>query len=137
MKKPADLSKSVEAALAEAQRVVKDTQTRALQLFHERQVIDRDALWMWLSGSSDTCWRVTDIVERKDSFIVTIALPGVDRQLLELTRQPRELTIRSDAAAAAHVLDVENRIRLPVDLRSDRVTAHLIEGSLVITAPKK
>jgi hypothetical protein len=63
-------------ALAEAERVIEKTLRNALDLFHARGVINRAAIAKWLSGARDACWRVTDIVEREDRFVITIALPA-------------------------------------------------------------
>jgi HSP20 family molecular chaperone IbpA len=124
------------AALTETERVIENTRRDALSLFHSRGVIDRAALAKWVSGARDACWHVTDIVEHDASFVISIALPGVDPEFVELTRGPRHLVIRTRSgtqAGAAHVLQ---RLDLPVDLSSERVQAELRQGALVITAPK-
>lgn len=126
---------AVSAALAETERVIENTRREALGIFHTRGVIDREALANWLNGASNPCWHVTDVVERESGFVITIALPGADLRLMELTREPRRLVIRtragSDSAASRRL-----RLDLPFDLTSDRVRAELREGALVISVPK-
>jgi HSP20 family molecular chaperone IbpA len=124
------------AALAETERVIERTRREALGLFHARGVIDRSSLAAWVNGGRDACWHVTDIVERETTFVITIALPGVDPKLAELTREPRQLLIRTRPASSG-AFRVLRRINLPVDLGSEHVKAELREGALIIEAPKR
>lgn len=135
-RKYARASYGVSAALAEAEQVIERTRRDALDLFHARGVIDRAALAEWVSGARDACWHVTDIVERETTFVITIALPGVHAGLAELTREPRQLVIRTRFGSDSRDSQVLRRVDLPVDLNSERVEAELREGALVITAPK-
>ena len=130
---PAD---SISAALAEAERVIEKTRRDSLDLFHARGVIGRAALGKFLSGARDGCWRITDVVEYENRFIISLALPGIHAGLVELTREPRQLLIRARAAADSGASQVLRRLDLPVDLSSDDVTAELREGGLVISVPK-
>lgn len=134
--KNARAADSISAALAEAERVIEKTRRDSLDLFHARGVIDRAALAKWLSGARDGCWRITDVVEHEDRFIIALALPGIHAGLAELTREPRQLLIRTRAGADGGASQVLRRLDLPVDLSSDDVTAELREGRLVISVPK-
>jgi HSP20 family molecular chaperone IbpA len=133
--KKAQVLDGVSAAFSEAARVIEKTRRDALDLFHARGVIDRAALAKWVSGARDACWHVADIVEGETAFVITISLPGVHPALAELTREPRQLVMRTRSSldSAAQVL---RRLDLPIDLSSERVAAELREGALVITAPK-
>jgi HSP20 family molecular chaperone IbpA len=127
---------SISAALAVAEQVIEKTRRDALDLFHARGVIDRVALAKWLSGARDACWRITDVVEYEDRLIISLALPGVHAGLVELTREPRQLLIRTRSGAGSGASQVLRRLDLPVDLSSKDVTAELREGALVISVPK-
>ncbi len=127
---------AVSAALAETERVIEKTRRDALELFRARGVIDRTAQTKWLNGTHDACWRIKDIVEREDSFVISIALPGRNNDLVEVIREPRRLVIRTRGGADSHTSKVLRRLDLPVDLSSERVEAQLREGALVITVPK-
>ncbi len=127
---------SVSAALAEAERVIEKTRRDALDLFHERGVIDRAALAKWLNGARDACWRITDVVEYEDRLTINLALPGIHAGLVELTREPRQLLIRTRSGADSGASQVLRQLDLPVDLSSQDVTAELREGALLISVPK-
>jgi HSP20 family molecular chaperone IbpA len=130
---PAD---SISAALAEAERVIEKTRRDSLDLFHARGVIGRAALAKLLSGARDGCWHITDVVEYENRFIISLALPGIHPGLVELTREPRQLLIRTQSGADSGASQVLRQLDLPVDLSSDDVTAELREGGLVISVPK-
>jgi len=124
------------AALAETERVIEKTRRDALDVLYARGVIDRTALAKWLSGARDACWRITDVVEYEDRFVITIALPGIHAGFVELTREPRQLVIRTRPGADCDASQALRRLDLPVDLNSERVSAELHEGALVISVPK-
>ena len=126
----------ISAAVAEVERVIENTRRDALDLFHARGAIDRATLAKWLSGAREACWRITDIVECEDRFVITIALPGIHPGLVELTREPRQLVIRTLSSPNGSASQVLRRLDLPVDLSSERVAAELREGALVVSVPK-
>jgi HSP20 family molecular chaperone IbpA len=134
--KHAPASHAVLAALAEAERVIVKTRCDALELFRARGVIDRAALTRWLNGAHDACWRIRDIVERDDSFVISIELPTPHDGPMELTREPRRLVIRTRDRADGVTPKVLRRLDLPIDLSSERVEAELREDALVIRVPK-
>jgi hypothetical protein len=134
-RKNAGAADSISAALAEADRVIEKTRRVALDLFHARGVIDRAALPKWLSAR-DACWGITDIVEHKDKFVITIELPGNHAELVELTHEPRQLVIRTRSGGDSGASQVLRRLDLPVDLNSERVRAELREGALVVSVPR-
>jgi HSP20 family molecular chaperone IbpA len=120
-------------ALSQTERLLAETQRRALKLFYDRGILDRDELRQWLDGPDDACWRVIGIVEREKDFVVSIALPGVDARFIELTREPRPLILRSDTHTG---WTVPRKLDLPVDWQSDKLAAFLKEGNLVVMLPK-
>jgi HSP20 family molecular chaperone IbpA len=126
----------VSSALAEAERVIQETRHDALDLFHARGVTDRAALAKWLIGARDACWHITDVVERETAFVITIAIPGVHAELVELTREPRQLVVRTRSGSDSDGSQVLRRLDLPIDLTSERLKAEMRDGALVITAPK-
>jgi HSP20 family molecular chaperone IbpA len=126
-------SRHIGSALAETERLLAETQRRALNVFYDRGILDRDQLQKWLDGPEDACWRVVGIVEREKDFVVSIALPGVDAGFMELTREPRPLIVRT---APSREWTVPRKLNLPVDWQSDKLAAFLKEGNLVIMLPK-
>jgi HSP20 family molecular chaperone IbpA len=136
MKMAARQSADSPSALVQAEQVLEATRRRVLRLLYERGEVDRNTLYMLLALKADACWRITEIVERETDFVITVALPGADAELLDLTVEARELVITAKPAAYPFPATVSGRLGLPIDLQSDSVKASLHHGTLVVIAPK-
>jgi len=101
---------------------------------------------------------VIDVWEEVDHFTVEAALPGVERDAVEIHALGRKLTVKGQWRPAAKVEEAGpeqgetvarkyyNRERpvgpfqrvlaFPTDIDSERVEAHLHNGLLTITVPK-
>ena len=109
----------------------------------------------FLSGAHDSAARVwvpaLDVAERKDAYLITLELPGVDPRTVDLSFEQNVLTIRGTKpstllAAPEQELRVyanergsgtfERAVRLPEFVDGDRIAAHALNGVLEITVPK-
>jgi HSP20 family protein len=100
-------------------------------------------------GMAKTAWApALDITERKDAYLVTVELPGVGIDDLEITFQDGLLTIQGERHDAHHsseekVHRVERRygtflrsITLPTHVMADAIEASTQDGVLQILVPK-
>ena len=89
-----------------------------------------------------------DIVETDEAIIVTLELPGVDKEAIEITATDDELSIYAKRAAVLGVdesaqdcersHDIFRRnIRLPCGIKREQAKAALNKGLLTITVPKE
>ena len=96
-----------------------------------------------------TAWApALDISERKDAYLVTVELPGVEAEDLEITLEDGLLTIQGDRQFTSESSEqqfhrVERRygafrrsITLPAQVQTDRIEASLDNGVLQIVVPK-
>lgn len=89
-----------------------------------------------------------DVVDHEDEFVVTVDLPGFDRDEIDVRVMDHRLTIE-----AAHEEEIEEgdetylrqershreltrTITLPDAVEEDAVTAHMKNGVLTVTCPK-
>jgi HSP20 family protein len=89
-----------------------------------------------------------DITERKDAYLVTVELPGVGTEDLEITFEDGLLTIQGERAfghdsAGEKVHRIERRygafrrsITLPSHVQPDKIEASAQDGVLLILVPK-
>jgi HSP20 family protein len=87
-----------------------------------------------------------NIVERKDQFVVTAEMPGVDKDGLELTLENNVLTIvgrRKDASPSGTVLfrestqrDFRRVFELAPSIDGDKIQARIEQGVLTLELPK-
>ena len=91
-----------------------------------------------------------DVTERKDAYLVTIELPGVDPKDVDISFEQNVLTVRGTKASTIAAGDSELRvyanervsgaferaIRLPEFVNGDEISAHSANGLLEITIPK-
>jgi len=100
-------------------------------------------------GTAKAAWApALDITERKDAYLVTVELPGVGIDDLEITFQDGLLTIQGERHDAHHsseemVHRVERRygrflrsITLPTHVMADAIEASTQDGVLQILVPK-
>lgn len=96
-----------------------------------RQFGDTDALQPWTSESRRE--PLTDLIERGDSLSVTVELPGVEKDQIELRATPRELTISVENPDRRYYKEMD----LPSAVDPDSVKATFRNGVLDITLQKR
>ena len=116
------------------------TLARALGRYGQRQGAAADATPAWAPA--------LDISERKDAYLMTVELPGVKLDDLQITLQDGLLTIQGERHFANDSSDqqfhrVERRygafrrsITLPTHVQADAVEATVEDGVLQIMVPK-
>lgn len=99
--------------------------------------------------SSAATWLPTmDVVERADAFVVTLDVPGVAHDSIDLTFDRGALTIRGTRGGAEYsdedkiyvaerpVGEFERVVRLPETVDADRIQASFEAGVVTILIPK-
>ncbi|MEW1653715.1 MULTISPECIES: Hsp20/alpha crystallin family protein [unclassified Streptomyces] len=89
---------------------------------------------------------LADLHETDDAYVVEAELPGVPRDAIDVAIDNRELSISGEykECGSEGVLrrttrrtgSFTYRSALPVDVRTDEVTANLTDGVLTVTLPK-
>jgi HSP20 family protein len=105
--------------------------------------------WHSATGVSTPAWApVLDIAERTDAYLVTVELPGVKLDDLEITLEDGLLTIQGERhgtndTSQEQVHRLERRsgafrraITLPAQVMADEVEASMEDGVLRIVVPK-
>jgi HSP20 family protein len=100
-------------------------------------------------SSRATAWApALDISERKDAYLVTVELPGVEAEDLEITLEDGLLTIQGERhfahdSSEQHFHRVERRygafrraITLPAQVQAEQIEASVDNGVLQILVPK-
>lgn len=77
----------------------------------------------------DTREPLVDVIEGPDEITVTVELPGVEKEDIDLTADEREMTIHVDAESRRYFKTVE----LPARVDPDSVTATYRNGVLDVT----
>jgi HSP20 family protein len=106
-------------------------------------------LYAQQGSSRATAWApALDISERKDAYLVTVELPGVEADDLEITMEDGLLTIQGERHVAHDSSEqqfhrVERRygafrrsITLPAQVRAEQIEASVDNGVLQILVPK-
>lgn len=111
----------------------------------------RDAARRWDAGTGSTGTGVAapaDVVDREESFEVTVELPGFGVDDVEVELLDRTLSVTADAEESAtdeggtyvrrerRRRSVSQRIELPDAVEPGDATASLDEGVLTVTVPK-
>ncbi len=116
------------------------------------QALD-DAFFTGARNGAARVWvPALDVAERKDAYLITLDLPGVDPKTVDLSFEQNVLTIRgtkpSTLVASAEDGEMrvyanervsgtfERAVRLPEFVDGDRIAAHALNGVLEITVPK-
>jgi HSP20 family protein len=123
------------------------TQTQIDRLF--AHALGLHGQWQSATGASTPAWApALDIAERKDAYLVTVELPGVKLDDLEITLEDGLLTIQGERhltndATEEQIHRVERRhgafrrsITLPAHVMADAVEATIEDGVLRILVPK-
>jgi uncharacterized protein len=71
--------------------------------------------------------------EREDAYMLEVAVPGVERDAIDIELAGNELTIGADAGPGRRL---ERRVALPESVDAESVEARLVASTLRITAPK-
>ncbi len=99
-------------------------------------------------GSSSTWLPAMDVVERPDAFVVTLDVPGVSHDAIDLTFDQGALTIRGTRAGTEYsdqdkiyvaertLGEFERVVRLPETVDSDRIQASFDRGVVTILIAK-
>jgi HSP20 family protein len=105
--------------------------------------------WRSATGASTPAWApALDIAERKDAYVVTVELPGVKLDELEITLEDGLLTIQGERHVANDSSEEQfhrverssgafrRSITLPAQVMADEVEASMEDGVLGILVPK-
>ena len=114
------------------------------------QALGLHGQWQSATGASTPAWApALDIAERTDAYLVTVELPGVKLDDLEITLEDGLLTIQgerhfaNDSSSEEQFHRVERSsgafrraITLPAHVEADAVEASMEDGVLRILVPK-
>jgi HSP20 family protein len=105
--------------------------------------------WQSATGASTPAWApALDIAERKDAYLVTVELPGVKLDELQITLEDGLLTIQGERQVTSesskeqyHRVErssgaFRRAITLPAHVMADAVEASMEDGVLRILVPK-
>ena len=105
--------------------------------------------WQNATGASTPAWApALDIAERKDAYLMTVELPGVKLDDLEITLEDSLLTIQGERQFTSESSEeqyhrVERRygsfrrsITLPSQVKADAIEASFENGVLEVVVPK-
>jgi HSP20 family protein len=123
------------------------TQTQMDRLFAD--ALGLHGQWQSATGASTRAWApALDISERKDAYAVTVELPGVKLDDLEITLEDGLLTIQGErhfvhdsSEEQFHRVErssgaFRRSITLPAHVMADEVNASMEDGVLRILVPK-
>jgi len=121
---------------------------RAFELFEGDRLFGRD-IDHWFKAESEILHPMHVTLSESDEwFEVKAELPGFEAKDLEISAQPRELTVVGKRQSETERKEkktiykeqcsneVMRAIELPAEIDSAKVTAHLKDGILTLTAPK-
>lgn len=124
-------------------RTLVPTLDRVLSLNHE---LDRALAGN--AGNAGAWLPSMDVVERADAFVVTLDVPGVSHEGIDLTFDRGALTIRGARIGTEHsdqervyvaeraLGEFERVVRLPETVDGDRIQASVEAGVVTIVIPK-
>ena len=105
--------------------------------------------WQSATGASTPAWApALDIAEGKDAYLVTVELPGVKLDELEITMEDDLLTIQGERQFTSESSEEQfhrverssgafrRSITLPAHVMADEVEASMEDGVLCILVPK-
>jgi HSP20 family protein len=135
---------------------LRDAQEEMAQMAQMAQMSPRLAHALGLHGqpqgsgrAETTAWApALDISERKDAYLVTVELPGVEAEDLEITLEDGLLTIQGERQFTSESSEqqfhrVERRygafrraITLPAQVQAEQIQASFDNGVLQIVVPK-
>ncbi|MSO22940.1 MAG: Hsp20/alpha crystallin family protein [Acidobacteria bacterium] len=101
------------------------------------------------AGLPTHCSPAVDVFETAEEFVLTAELPGVERKGIDLQVKDHTLLLKGQRNPGCEVSQqvyyrlerpsgvFERRFSLPEDIEADKIRAHLNEGVLTVTLPKK
>ena len=123
------------------------TQTQMDRLF--AHALGLHGQWQSATGATTPAWApALDISERKDAYLVTVELPGVEADDLQITLEDGLLTIQGERyfahdSSEQHFHRVERRygafrrsITLPAHVIAEGIEASVDNGVLQVLVPK-
>jgi len=133
----------------EINAITGEIRNRAYSLFEQRGGVLGCDLDDWLQAEREVVSApASELIESKDDFRASIALPGFDAKELQVTATPNELVVRAESSHQHEGKEgdvrfcefsgkkVFRRLDLPAEIDVDKVTASLEKGILEVTAPK-
>lgn len=134
---------------AEFEQIAGKIRARALEL-SRRGNRNGMELQDWLDAEKEYCWPAAELLEKKSSFKINVALAGFRDEEVTVTASPDEVIVKAkhvsrseDDNGDAEVLwsgfssnEVFRRIELPARIDVNALKAKLKRGMLRITAPK-
>jgi HSP20 family protein len=99
-------------------------------------------------GGSTSWLPPIDVVERAESFVITVDVPGVAHDSIDLTFEQGALTIRGNRTGQEYgeqdkiyvsertLGEFERIVRLPESVDAERIQANFDHGVLTISIPK-
>lgn len=124
-------------------RTIVPTLDRVLSLNREL-----DRVFTHNFGNAGTWLPAMDVLERADAFVVTLDVPGVSHDAIDLTFDRGALTIRGTRAGIEYadqdriyvaertLGEFERVVRLPESVDSERIQASFDRGVVTIHIPK-
>jgi len=121
---------------------------RAFDLFEKRGYEVGHELEDWLKAEHELGCPAAELSEKDGAYKMQIALPGFDAKDVEVTATPSEVVVHAamkqeKKGEKNNILwsefgssDVYRRFELPNSIYADKVTAHLENGLLQVSAPE-
>ncbi len=141
-KKPLPIFKEIAQRLEGVER-------RAFDLFEKRGREPGHDLEDWFKAESEAFgWPAAELTEKDGVYEIHVALPGVEAKDVEVTAAPTEVIVHAATqeekkTQAGRVLwtefgsrDFYRRFDVPNPISTDKVTAKLENGVLLISAPE-
>ena len=99
-------------------------------------------------GYESTATPAADVLDDGDSYQIILEMPGVNQEGLNIELETKELVVRGERkayekdarllhAGRAHGTKLEKRFSLGDDVDRAAVTAHLENGLLTVTLPRR
>ena len=116
---------------------------------------DRAFNEMWSTngnGASQLWYPATDVVEKADAYLISLELPGVSPENVDISFEQNTLVVRGTKSPTVRTTeneelrvytaerlsgDFERTFRLPQHVDADSITASFEHGVLTVTVPKK
>lgn len=138
-----------EALWQKMNAITDEIRQRAFSLFEGRgRTIGMD-LGDWLQAEREVVWSpASELVEKKDDFCASLALPGFDAKDLVVTATPNSLIVQAESTHTHEGKEGDvclcefsgkklfRRLDLPSEIDVNKVKALLDKGILEIDAPK-
>lgn len=124
------------------------------RILNLNRVFDEALASSWNGASGSHVWLpALDVVERRDAYLITFDIPGVDPSTLDISFEQNVLTVRGnkpfggglDASSNSEVRvysaervsgNFERSVRLPEFVDGDNISAEYTHGVLYLTVPK-